>query len=492
MANRMDTAQSIALIDTEMICMTNPASQASGSIPTSRGIRGWLQNVPIADPVDRRNAPMMQIVLLMLGVLPSLAWLYRFLAPVPWRAGETLSLVLSMALSVLALFSVWLIRRGRFQWAVRQLMLVVATTLMLSYLGTGFDANRYEHPIQMIWLVIAGLMISRQALWLMYGWTMLAFSVGTVRDVQARVEAASSVMNIAGDAVISAIIFLFISVVIDRSVTALRESLSDATQRSADLASVNQRLLAEINERERVEAQLIHAQKVEAIGRLASGIAHDFNHLIGLASGYVAKGQRSTSDAEMATVLAGIDSALRRASAVSQKLLTFSRPQPSQARIIDVAQVVTDMKPLLRQLFDPSIRMDFRLPERPTRIHFDPAQLELVLLNIASNADHAMPEGGEFQLGVREDGSAIAITLRDTGHGMSDELRQRILEPFFTTKEDGQGTGLGLAVAHDLIAKGGGSIEVLSAPGEGATFVIRLPAAAGSAQPATQDVELEG
>lgn len=460
--------------------MNDPTAASSiwASGPESSADRadgGWWSRVPIADPVDRRNAPMMQVVLLMLGVLPPLAWLYRILAPAPWRPGETFSLILSLAFSALALFSFVLIRRARFQWAVRQLMLVVAAMMMLSYLGNGFDANRFEQPIQMIWLVIAGLMIGRRALWLMYGWTVLAFGAGVVRDLQAKVEAASSVMNIAGDVVISALIFLFIAIVLDRSVAALRESLDEANRRGRELAEANTRLQAEMAERERVETQLIHAQKVETIGRLASGVAHDFNHLLGLASGYVARGRRHASGEEMATVLAGIDSALRRATAVSHKLLTFSRPEPTRTQVIDVIQVITGMKPLLRQLFDADVRLEFELPQRSATVRFDPSQLELALLNIAANADHAMPEGGCFSVAVQADDAQATIFLRDTGHGMSEDVRARVFEPFFTTKPEGQGTGLGLAVTYDLVAKAGGSLEVHSVSGEGSTFVIRLP-----------------
>jgi signal transduction histidine kinase len=128
------------------------------------------------------------------------------------------------------------------------------------------------------------------------------------------------------------------------------------------------------------------------------------------------------------------------------------------------------------------------LPERPAAIHFDRAQFELMILNLAANAEHAMPEGGRFRIAVQQmdDTSTVAIDLHDTGHGMSEDVRARIFEPFFTTKPSGQGTGLGLVVTRDLIVSAGGSIEVDSSPGAGAAFRIRLPV------PAVADLELAG
>ncbi|WP_368565831.1 sensor histidine kinase [Pseudoxanthomonas sp. UTMC 1351] len=446
-----------------------------------RGIRGWLSRVPVKDPVDRRNAPMLQLVLLMLGSLPPLAWAYRiFVAPAPWRPGETFSLMLSLLLSALAIFSVVLIRRGRFQWAVRQFMALVALVMMLSYVGNGFDANRFEQPIQMIWLVISGLMIGRRALWLMYGWTVLTFAVGAWRDVEAKIAAATSTANITGDVAISAIIFLFIAVVVDRSAAALRESLSEATKRGDQLARANQRLQAEIAERERVQHQLIHSQKVEAVGRLAGGVAHDFNHLLGLVLGYAQRGQRAPDEEEKQKALIGVESAARRATAVSQKLLSFSRRDVAQPEVFDVSAALREMQGPLRQLFDPSVEIVFDLPEQSALIHFDRAQFELMILNIAANANYAMPDGGSFHVAVRalSQPARVAIELRDTGCGMDAETRAHIFEPFFTTKPRGQGTGLGLAVIHDLILNSEGSIEVESSPGNGAEFFIHLPSVA--------------
>jgi signal transduction histidine kinase len=125
--------------------------------------------------------------------------------------------------------------------------------------------------------------------------------------------------------------------------------------------------------------------------------------------------------------------------------------------------------------------MHLALPSQPQPVHIDRAQFELVILNIAANADQAMPDGGVFNVNVRpadNDDGFVAIELRDTGHGMDDTVRAQAFDPFFTTKPSGQGTGLGLAVARDLIVKAGGDLDVVSVSAQGATFRIRLPVAA--------------
>ncbi|MGY0557876.1 sensor histidine kinase [Lysobacter sp. A421] len=443
-----------------------------------RALSGWLSRAPIDGLVDRRNAPMLQVLLLLLAFTPPLMWLYRiFGADTPWRPGETASLVTSIVISVFALFDLWLVRRGRFQGAVRLLMVVLAVGTLLGYLGSGFGASRYEQPIQAVWLIIAGLVIGRRALWLMYGWMVLAFAVGSVVDFRA-MDNGDAALVAAVDCIIAALIFLFIAIVVDRTVAALRESLQAATLRGDELTSSNERLQAEILERERIHGQLIHAQKVEAVGRLASGLAHDFNHLLGLIIGHAERGRRDDSDPEsQRKALAGVESAARRATAISQKLLNFSRRDVAMPETFDASQALRDMQPMLRQLFDPTVAIRMDVPEQSLPIRFDHAQFDLMILNIAANANQAMADGGTFHVELHPPAAKdrLALGLRDTGHGMDEATRARVFEAFFTTRPVGQGTGLGLAVAHDLIVDAGGWIEVDSMPGEGTTVRIELP-----------------
>jgi signal transduction histidine kinase len=443
------------------------------------GLRGWLWRAPIDDPVDRRNAPMLQVVLLLLGCVSPLLWFYRALfSDIPWRPGEISSMAMSLSISAIALFGVALIRRGRFQWAIRQMLVVIAAAMIFAYAKDGFGAGAYEQPLQVVWMVLAGLMIGRRALWLMYACVLFAYVAGGVVDAHTSGSPIDTGMNVAVNVLINSMMFLLIAVVIDRSVRALRESLDDATRRGNALALANRRLEIEMAEREKVQHQLIHAQKVEAVGRLASGVAHDFNHLLALILGYAAKGHTIDDSTELKKALGGVESAGRRATAVTRKLLSFSRQDETRIERFDLGDALQDLQPMLRQLFDPRVRIVCEVPETAVPVELDRAQFDLVVLNIAANANHAMPEGGRFDIALRapDGGSHIELDLRDDGHGMNAEVRERLFEPFFTTKPADQGTGLGLSVAKDLIVAHGGSIAVDSQPGSGTTFRIRLPA----------------
>ncbi len=461
--------------------MNAPARMNGRSPPVRllRAARRWLADVPIADAVDRRNAPMLQIVLLVVGIAPPLLWFYRIVfSGLAWRAGETASLAMSLFISAVAMASFALIRRGRFQWATRQLLAVVAVFVVAAYVQTGFDRQGYEQPIQVVWLVLAGLVVGRKALWAMYAVYLVAFAAGVWVDVHSPSPSRLSTGDRIGAGVIGGVLFLLIAIVIDRSVAALRTALRDANRRGDELARSNARLSEEIAERERVTEQLIHARKVEVVGHLASGVTHDFNHLLGLIAGHVRRGLRSEALDEARNALTGIDAATRRATAVAQTLLNFARRDATRIEVFDVNEVLAEMRPMLAQLFEAGVQVDFEPSSAPAAIRFDRNQFALLVLNIATNAHQAMPQGGTFRIAV--DASAtdtVAIAFTDSGRGMSDEVRQRIFEPFFTTKPAGQGTGLGLAVVADLIAAAGGRIDVRSRPDHGATFHIELPRA---------------
>ncbi|MCD9032038.1 histidine kinase [Luteimonas sp. Y-2-2-4F] len=438
----------------------------------------WLAAAPVADPVDRRNAPMMQVVLALLALFPPLLWAYRLLAvPVPLQPGEYAGLASGLLLAALASAGWWLIRRGRFRLPVGLLLGAVAVAVMLSNAGGGMSGGQHELPLLAVWLVMAGLLLGRRALWALYAWMVLAFAVGIRVDIERGHERFTSADLIVGG-IIQSLIFLFVAVVIDRSVAALRESLQLANERGDALAASNRRLQDEARRREALQEQLVHAQKVEAVGRLAAGLAHDFNHLLTLVLGHAQRGRRLADDPRVAGAFDGVESAARRAHAVSRKLLAFSRMEEASMAVFDAGEVLAGMEPMLRQLFGPQVRLEIEAPPDPVPVHFDRAQLELILLNIAANAAQAMPDGGRFSARLSTDDRDAQLSLADTGAGMPPEVLARIFEPFFTTRPAGQGTGLGLAVAHDLVADAGGRIDVDSAPGAGTTLHVRLPLAA--------------
>lgn len=437
-------------------------------------IRRWLQVTGIDDPVDRRNAPMLQIVLLALGTLPPMLWLYRiFGTQIPWRPGETVSLSASLLISAIALWSVALIRRGRFQWAIRQLMVLVAVVLVVSYALSGLGAHLFEMPVQVLWLFVAGMMIGRKALWGMYGAVVLALMLGAGADIRNEGTAASHAF---GDAVIRSVMFLLIALVIDRSVAALRESLREAMAHSAELELANAQLRDEIAARERAQAQLLHAQKMEAVGRMAGGLAHDFGHLLTLVNGYAAGALQASSAQARTEALEGVRSAAALASAQVRKLLHFARRDLALAETFDAAATLQEIEPMLRQTLGAAIRLDLELPGSPAPIRFDREQFVLVLLNLAANAADAMPDGGRFSVTARVvEGAVLEIAVGDEGGGIAEPLRERIFEPFFTTKPADHGTGLGLAVGRDLVEAAGGSLTLDPGGRAGAVFRIRLP-----------------
>ena len=214
------------------------------------------------------------------------------------------------------------------------------------------------------------------------------------------------------------------------------------------------------------------------MGRLASGIAHDFNHLLAVIMGYAGKGRRSDDAAELQAALQGVESAARRATAVSRRLLDFSRQEQARPQLLDAAATLEAMEPVLRQLLEDNVTLDIRTSGVRCQILFDPAQLEMILISLAANARQAMLAGGRFELWLSwlPERDEVRIHLRDSGHGMSEEVRRHCMEPFFTTKPQGQGTGLGLAVSADLVRAAGGRIDVESAPEQGTLFLIHLPA----------------
>ncbi|GGD48133.1 sensor histidine kinase [Pseudoxanthomonas indica] len=444
-----------------------------------RGPLAWLRRVPIDDPVDRRNAPMLQLISLLLAVLPALAWLYRaVVVDIPWRPGEVLSMAMGLTVCAAAAASFGLIRYGRFAWASRLLLLAFAITIIPAYLSTGFGAQRFEQPVLVIWMAVAGLVVGRAALWLMFATVVVAFLAGANVDVAIQGEAAA----IYADAVFSIAMFLMIAIVLDRSASALRHSLREANERGDQLALSNQHLRHEISKREQAQEQLVHSQKVEAVGRLAAGAAHDFGNLMAIITGYLRKGLRADSLDDVRHTLSGIDAAARRATLVTHKLLALAREdqEPEQAEVFDPVQVLLELQPLLRQLFNPDVHIDYRLPAVLPGVRMDRQRFELMVLNIAANADHAMAEGGVFMVQAESlPGEAeVALSFRDTGSGMGPEVLLRVFDPFFTTKPKGQGTGLGLSVVRDLVVKAGGEITASSSLGHGTRFSVHLPVVA--------------
>jgi PAS domain S-box-containing protein len=238
-----------------------------------------------------------------------------------------------------------------------------------------------------------------------------------------------------------------------------------------------------------LEQQLQQAQKLEAIGRLAGGVAHDFNNMLAVIAGYsellLMRGVQDSSDR---IAIEEIRAASNRAAGLTSQLLAFSRKSIVQPEVLRINDVVENMERMLERLIGEDIRLTCRLDPRAGCVRVDRSQLDQVLLNLAVNARDAMPMGGALRVtthSVRVDavdgipdlqpGDYVLLTVSDTGSGMTDETISRIWEPFFTTKPTGKGTGLGLATVYGIVKQHEGSVSVRSRPGEGSVFQVYLP-----------------
>jgi PAS domain S-box-containing protein len=236
-------------------------------------------------------------------------------------------------------------------------------------------------------------------------------------------------------------------------------------------------VLVDLTEQRLLEEQLLHAQKMEAIGRLAGGIAHDFNNVLAVIGGFagVAREQLQEQDParqDLAQVLAAVE----RAAVLTKQLLAFGRRQVLAPRVLDPNELVAALEPILRRIIGEDVTLRTKLSPGIGRVKVDPAQLEQVLLNLVVNARDAMPTGGTLRIEIAEDRPGfVALSVTDDGIGMDAATRQRIFEPFFTTKDRGKGTGLGLASVYGIVEQSGGRVRVDSALGAGTTMTIVLP-----------------
>jgi signal transduction histidine kinase len=246
----------------------------------------------------------------------------------------------------------------------------------------------------------------------------------------------------------------------------------------------------DISESRRLLAQIRQSQKVIAIGQLAAGAAHDLANLLTVVTGSSELLlERITQDEQSLNLARNISEAAERCADMVSQILAFRRQTNLQSKLIDLNKVIVNVKSVLQQLVGEGISVELQLAEIEGAVNLHPTKLEQVLFNLAVNARDAMPHGGRLNIkmeeqlatgqadtGHSEEPSRFAkIAVSDTGIGMSEEVLARIFEPFYSTKEEGMGAGLGLATVYSLIQQAGGSVTVESSPGNGASFFISLP-----------------
>jgi nitrogen-specific signal transduction histidine kinase len=253
------------------------------------------------------------------------------------------------------------------------------------------------------------------------------------------------------------------------------------------------------DERRNLERQLLQAQKMESVGRLAGGVAHDFNNHLTVINGYCAMLLDEMGPAD--PLREPVDEILlagQRAAALTRQLLAFSRKQVAEPRVISLNDVVAEARKMLSRLIGDDVEIITHLDAGLGSVVADSSQMNQVLMNLAINARDAMPDGGRIIMetmntdldagyaaqhaGV-EAGPYVLLSITDTGAGMTQEVVQHIFEPFFTTKDVGAGTGLGLSTVYGIVKQAGGWIWVYSEPGKGSTFKVYLPRAGGAPEP---------
>jgi two-component system cell cycle sensor histidine kinase/response regulator CckA len=293
---------------------------------------------------------------------------------------------------------------------------------------------------------------------------------------------------------------------LDVEITLNRVEMGGSVLLQAIVRDITDRKRAE-EERKKLGVQLFHAQKLESIGRLAGGVAHDFNNMMGVIIGHteLALHQISSSD-PLYFDLQHIQKAAHRSADLTRQLLAFARKQTVSPKVIDLNDTISDMLTMLRRLIGEDINLVWLPSPDLWKVRVDPSQIDQILANLTVNARDAILATGSITLStenvVLDDsyavnqeefvpGEYVLLTVGDSGPGMEREVLDHIFEPFFTTKEVGQGTGLGLATVYGIVRQNNGLIEVQSTPGKGTTFQIYLPAFAGmgASPPAEKDAE---
>jgi PAS domain S-box-containing protein len=275
---------------------------------------------------------------------------------------------------------------------------------------------------------------------------------------------------------------------------------------TGDAPPVIEGTVLDITRQRELEDQYRQAQRLESIGLLAGGVAHDFNNSLTAISGYAELSLASLpEDDPGAPMLREIQKASQHAASLTRQLLAFSRRQHLQPEIININVIISDIRGLLRRVIGEDVALETHLDPLLANVRADPGQVQQVIMNLAVNARDAMPAGGRLTItttnvfipeGGREDaggvaGAVVRLAVTDTGHGIDPQVQSRAFEPFFTTKERGRGTGLGLSTVYGIVKQSGGHVRLRSQPGRGTTFEVDLPSVIGHATTPTAPTAAE-
>lgn len=248
-------------------------------------------------------------------------------------------------------------------------------------------------------------------------------------------------------------------------------------ERTAALADANRKLMQEMAQRQKAEAGLLQAQKMEAVGQLTGGLAHDFNNLLTAVVGNLDLIRSRTTEPRISRLAESAFKAAERGSKLTAQLLAFSRTQKLATTSIDINRLIEGMYEFLNQSLGASISIENKLDSSAPVVIADGNQLEVAILNLGINARDAMPEGGKLTITTEsdpDDPRRVLVTVKDTGSGMPPEVLARAFDPFYTTKPPGKGTGLGLSQVYGLVRQMGGDVDIISKPGAGTSVRLHL------------------
>jgi len=442
-------------------------SSHEASLDIGRRLLGWMGRVPVAAPQDRRNALMLQTILAIIGAT---ALTMAVVSCTAADVAERRESFIALTISLYAWGCFWLLRKGLFRLSASLTVIGSLSLIGFTYLTYGLQAQSGLQMTHLMPLLFAGLLLGRTAVWWTAAANAVALAIGAWVDLAHATNAAAAA-EVLPNLFLSGMNFLVLAVILDRLIL----SSQRAIQRSEELNATCMELEREIDEKERAYARLLHAQRMETIGRLSTGAAHDFNNILSIILGLATPlGKRGIP---VDAILPGIRQAARRGAVVTRRLLSFSRTQAKQVSRFDLAEAVEEMRSLILPMFHDGIQVQLDIPPRGLAVEMDRDELELALLNMASNACDAMPQGGQFTLSIESSGTHALVHMIDTGIGMTQDVVARLFEPFFTTKPKDKGTGIGMAIVHRFIADVGGDIEVDSAPGQGTRICLHLPLA---------------
>jgi signal transduction histidine kinase len=451
-------------------------------------VRATLEQIPIAAFVTIANAALMTGVLM--ATEPSRGVYVWFAAAVFVTTGR------------LGLW--WLHRRigstpERYRvWALASTCSALAAGLLW---GIGSILLLPSSAIdQMFWVfLIGGMCAGAASLHYPHLPTAIAFIVPAALPLSIWFALAGSARLVACAAMI--VIFLIALMITSRrSSRYFGETLRlrvDVAKRTRELSAANERLQAEIAERRVTEASLRQAQKMEAVGQLTGAIAHDFNNLLTAVLGSLAllRNYIPHDNHRAARLLATASQGAERGAALTQRLLAFGRRQTLMPEAVDLPELINGMSALLNSSLGAGVRVVTRFPQVVAPVEIDANQLELAILNLAVNARDAMPAGGDITITARHEeehrqaadglppGQYVVLSVIDAGQGMDEATLARAMEPFFTTKGVGRGTGLGLSMVHGFAAQSGGRFLLHSKVGVGTTAELWLPRARAASAP---------